>query len=90
MVTKKELSDKEFFIEARDSLSSIDPDSVEACILLVQCKGDEKAKSFGGLNAVMGSSKALINLLTNLPDSLQHAYVTLYVAGEFKKDKKDS
>lgn len=90
MVTKEELSDREFFIEARDSLSSIDPDSVEACMLLVQCKGDEKAKTFGGLNATMGSSKALVNLLSNLPNDLQHAYVTLYVAGACKKDKKDS
>jgi len=89
MVTKEELSDKEFFVEARGSLSSIDPDSVEAYMLLVQCKGDRKAKTFGGLNAVMGSSKALVNLLTNLPDSLQHAYVTLYVAGAFKKDRSN-
>ena len=90
MVTKKELSDKEFFIEARDSLSSIDPDSVEACMLLVQCKGDEKAKTFGGLNAVNGDAKSLANLLANLPDSLQHAFVALYVAGAFKKGEKDS
>ena len=85
MVTKKELSDKEFFIEARDSLSSIDPDSVEACILLVQCKGDEKAKTFGGLNAVNGGAKPLINLLTNLPKSLQLAYVTAYFMNAIPK-----
>ena len=90
MFKKKELSDKEFFIEARDTLSSIDPDNVEACMLLVQCKGDEKAKSFRGLNATMGSSIALVNLLSNLSDALQHTFVALYVAGAFKKGKKDS
>lgn len=90
MVTKKELSDREFFIEARDSLSSIDPDSVEACILLVQCKGDEHAKSFGGLNVTMGNSKALINLLTNLPESLQRAYAVVYFMNINLNGKKDS
>lgn len=90
MVTKKELSDKEFFIEARDSLSSIDPDSVEACILLVQCKGDEKAKTFGGLNAVNGDAKSLINLITNLPRSLQLAYVAAYFTNVVFSGNKDS
>ena len=88
MVTKKELSDREFFIEARDTLSSIDPDSVEACILLVQCKGDEHAKIFGGLNATMGGGKALTNLLTNLPHDLQNAYVSLYMINVLEKDVK--
>ena len=89
MVTKKELSDKEFFIEARDSLSSIDPDSVEACILLVQCKGDEHAKRFRGLNAVMGGGKPLANLLSNLPHDLQNAYVSLYMINVLEKDESN-
>lgn len=77
---------KQAFKDTVKELNKINPDEVEAFVVLV--KGptyEDDKKCAKGINALCGPQNALFNLLSNLNSDLMEDFILVYLAMRLKR-----
>lgn len=74
------------FKDTVKELNKINPDEVEAFVVLVKGPNYEDDKKHAkGINAICGPQNALCNLLSNLNSDLMEDFILVYLAMRLKR-----